>query len=134
MSQFPKDDRELISFLQQYRPLPPPGDSSLEKQIYLKISRESQQSKPHSVRWFVSSAIAATLLGVWGLSNLMKPSDYQQFVQQSQAIQTADIEDFMINAWEDTMNTYSWETPSQSDYDHWISLDNVSHHYLVSHP
>ncbi len=37
MSQFPKDDRELISFLQQYRPLPPPANSTLEKQLYARV-------------------------------------------------------------------------------------------------
>ena len=134
MSQFPKDDRELISFMQQYRPLPPPGDSRLEKQIYLKISCESQQSQPPSIRWLVPSLIAASLLGMWGLSNLMKPSDYQQFVQQSQVLKTAEIEDFMLNTWEETMNTSSWETPNQSVYYHWISIDNVDNHYLLSKP
>ncbi|MDJ0509609.1 MAG: hypothetical protein QNJ64_10195 [Crocosphaera sp.] len=134
MSQFPKDDRELISFLQQYRPSPPPGDSSLEKQIYLKISRESQKSKTDSIRWFISGTIVTTLLGIWGLSNIIKPSDYQKFVQQSQVTQTAEIEDFMVNTWEDTMNTSSWETPNQSVYYQWISLDDLPNHYLVSHP
>ena len=55
MSQFPKDDRELISFLQQYRPLPPPADSDLEKQIYLRVSHESQHRKYSRLRWLVPS-------------------------------------------------------------------------------
>lgn len=134
MSQFPKDDRELISFMQQYRPLPPPGDSALEKQIYLKISCESQQSKPHSIRWVMPSMIAASLLGIWGISNIMEPSDYQKFIKQSQVIETAEIENFMINTWEETMNTSSWETSNQSVYYQWISIDNVNNNYLVSTP
>ncbi|MGK7940842.1 MAG: hypothetical protein AB4062_11975 [Crocosphaera sp.] len=134
MSQFPKDDRELISFLQQYRPLPPPGDSALEKQIYLKIACESRQSQLHSIRWLIPSVIVTSLLGIWGLSNVIKPSDYQQFFQHSQITQTAEVEDFMLNTWEETMNTSSWETPNQSVYYHWISVDNVDNHYLLSKP
>ncbi len=134
MSQFPKDDRELISFLQQYRPSPPPENSALEKQIYLRISHESQHHKTHQLRWLIPSLITASLLAVWGVYNLMKPSEYEQFVQESQTIETAEIEDFMINAWEETMNTSPWENSNQSIYYQWISVDNQNHQYLVSTP
>lgn len=134
MSQFPKDDRELISFLQQYRPLPPPADSTLEKKIHLKISSECRQSQPHSIRWLIPSAMAISFLGIWGVSNVMKPSEYQQFVQQSQVIKTSEIENFMTNTWEETMNTSSWETSNQSVYYQWISIDNVQNNYLISKP
>ena len=134
MSQFPKDDRELISFLQQYRPLPPPADSSLEKKIDLKISRECRQSQTHSIRWLIPSAMAVSFLGIWGVFNVMKPSEYQQFVQQFQVIKTSEIENFMTNTWEETMNISSWETSNQSVYYQWISIDNVQNNYLISKP
>jgi hypothetical protein len=134
MSQFPKDDRELISFIQRYRPLPPPADSTLEKQIYHRVSQESQQHKRHQLRWLIPTAFAASLLAIWGGYNLTKPSDYQQFVTQSTTIQTAELEDFMVNTWQETMNTSSWETPYQPTYYQWISIDNLDSQYLVSHP
>ena len=134
MSQFPKDDRELISFLQQYRPSPPPGDSTLETQIYLRISHESQHRKNSQLIWLIPSIITTSLLAIWGVYNLMKPSEYEQFVQQSQNLQTAEIEDFMINTWEGTINTSPWENPNQSVYYQWISLDNNGYQYLVSQP
>ncbi|WP_107667302.1 hypothetical protein [Cyanothece sp. BG0011] len=134
MSQFPKDDRELISFLQQYRPSPPPEDSALEKQIYLRISHESQHRKMTQFKWVIPSVIVASVLGVWGLVNLMKPSEYEQFVQQSQILETAEIENFMINTWEETTHTSPWETENQSVYYQWISVDDVGHQYLISQP
>ncbi|ACB51771.1 hypothetical protein cce_2423 [Crocosphaera subtropica ATCC 51142] len=134
MSQFPKDDRELISFLQRYRPSPPPADSTLEKQIYLRISHEPQYRKITQLKWVIPSVIAASLMGIWGLSNLMKPSEYEQFVTQSQSLETAEIENFMIDTWEETTNTSPWENQNQSVYYQWISVDNVGHQYLISQP
>ncbi|MDJ0843543.1 hypothetical protein [Crocosphaera sp.] len=134
MPQFPKDERELISFLQQYRPLPPPADSTLEKQLYVKIAGESQQTETHSMRWLIPSIMVSGLLAIWGISNLMKPSEYQQFVQQSQVRETAELEKFMINTWEESTNTYPWENNNQSIYYQWISVDNGENRYLISHP
>ena len=134
MSQFPKDDRELISFMQQYRPLPPPADSTLEKQIYLRISHESQHQKKHQSRWLIPSVITTGLLAIWGTYNLMKPSEYEQFVQQVPTMKTAEIEDFMIHTWEATMTTSPWENSNQSIYDQWISADHISPQYVSSQP
>ncbi|MGK7955428.1 MAG: hypothetical protein AB4063_09230 [Crocosphaera sp.] len=133
MSQFPKDDRELISFLKQYRPLPPPADSTLEKQIYRRIAHESQHRHNRQLRWLVPSIITTSLLAIWGVYNLMKPSEYEQFVNQSEKIETAAIENFMINTWEETVNTSPWENQNQSVYYQWISVDN-HHQYLSSQP
>ncbi|CCQ53102.1 hypothetical protein WH8501_26865 [Crocosphaera watsonii WH 8501] len=134
MSQFPKDDRELISFLQQYRPLPPPADSDLEKQIYLRVSHESQHRKYSRLRWLVPSIITTSILGIWGAYNLIKPSEYEQFVHQSETIETAETEIFMISTWEETINTSPWENSNQSVYYQWISADNIGNQYLISQP
>ena len=134
MSQFPKDDRELISFLQQYRPLPPPADSDLEKQIYLRVSHESQHRKYSRLRWLVPSIITTSILAIWGAYNLIKPSEYEQFVYQSQTIETTDTETFMVSTWEETLNTSSWDNQHQSVYYQWISVDNIGNEYLSSQP
>ena len=134
MSQFPKDDRELISFLQQYRPLPPPADSDLEKQISLRVSHESQHRKYGQLRWLVPSIITTGILAIWGAYNLIKPSEYEQFVYQSETMKTAETESFMISTWEETMNTSPWENPNQSVYYQWISADNIGNQYLISQP
>ncbi|MGB5594317.1 MAG: hypothetical protein WBM32_00505 [Crocosphaera sp.] len=134
MSQFPKDDRELISFLQQYRPLPPPANSTLEKQLYARVSHEPQQHQVSQVRWLIPSMIAASLLAIWGGYNVLEQSPYQQFVQQSQEIETAELEDFMVNSWQGTINTSPLENQYQPVYYQWISLDNLEPQYLVSNP
>ncbi len=134
MSQFPKDDRELISFLQQYRPLPPAANSDLEKQIYLRVSHESQHPKYRKSRWLLPSIITTSILAIWGAYNLIKPSEYEQFVYQSQTIETAETEKFMVSTWEETINTSSWENKHQSVYYQWISVDNIGHEYLSSQP
>lgn len=134
MSQFPKDDRELISFLQEYRPSPPPENSALEKQICLKISQQSQHRKTYQLRWLIPSFVTTGLLAIWGISNLIKPSEYEQFVQQSQSIEIAEIENFMLNTWEETTDTSSWETENQSVYYQWISVDDPGYQYIISQP
>ncbi|MDJ0730229.1 MAG: hypothetical protein QNJ33_09600 [Crocosphaera sp.] len=134
MSQFPKDDRELISFLQQHRPSPPPADLSLEKKIYLRISHESQHRQNLQLRWLIPSVITTSLLALWGTYNLIKPSEYEKFVRQSQGIETAEIEHFMINTWEETMNISPWINSHQSVYYEWISVEQIDSQYLVSKP
>ncbi|MEL4894033.1 hypothetical protein [Crocosphaera sp. Alani8] len=134
MSQFPKDDRELISFLQKYRPLPPPADSTLETQICMRVSHESQHRTRRKSRWIIPSIITTSLLTIWGVYDLTRPSEYEQFVNQSQTVETAEIEDFMLKTWEETMNTSPWENHNQSVYYQWISVDNVGHQYLISQP
>ena len=134
MSQFPKDDQELIYFLQQYRPLPPPADCDLEKQIYIRVSHESQHRRYPKLRWLVPTIITTSVLGIWGAYNLIKPSEYEQFVYQSQTIETAETENFMVSTWEETINTSPWENQDQSVYYQWISADNIDNQYLSSQP
>ncbi len=78
--------------------------------------------------------IAASLLAIWGGYNVLEQSPYQQFVQQSQEIETAELEDFMVNSWQGTINTSPLENQYQPVYYQWISLDNLEPQYLVSNP
>ena len=64
----------------------------------------------------------------------IKPSEYEQFVHQSETIETAETEIFMISTWEETINTSPWENSNQSVYYQWISADNIGNQYLISQP
>ncbi|MEA5509239.1 hypothetical protein VB715_05620 [Crocosphaera sp. UHCC 0190] len=133
MSQFPHDDRELISFLQRYRPLPPPPKATLEKQLFSRIVRESQSCQKTQLRWLIPSAMLATLLGIWGGYNLLQPSPYQQFMKGSTELEAAEIEDFMVNSWQQTISITEESSP-QVIYSQWLSLGNLETQYLVSQP
>jgi hypothetical protein len=78
--------------------------------------------------------IAASLLAIWGGYNLLQPSPYKQFVEQSQEIETAELEDFMVNTWQGTINTSSLDNPYQPVYYQWISTNSLETQYLVSSP
>ncbi|MEA5533955.1 hypothetical protein [Crocosphaera sp. XPORK-15E] len=133
MSQFPHDDRELISFLQRYRPLPPPAKATLEKQLFSRIVRESQSCHKKRLRWLIPSAMAATLLGILGGYHLLQPSPYKQFVNDSTELEVAEIEDFMVNSWQGTTSVTVENSP-QIVYSQWLSLGNIETQYLVSQP
>ena len=134
MSQSPRDDRELISFLQQYRPLPPSAPKSYEHQLFAKILSESQHHPPKRLKWLIPSAIAAALMAVWGGYSLLQPSPYQQFVRESNELNTRELEDFMVNTWQETTYASTQDPWHQPAYSQWLSLGNLETQYVISSP
>lgn len=134
MSQSPRDDRELISFIQRYRPLPPPKNSPLEQQLLTRIIHEPQARRKRRLKWLIPGAIVAALMTIWGGSNWLRPSPYEEFARESTELTTADLEAFMVNTWQETTNVSTEETWSQPVYSQWLSLGNLETQYLISSP
>jgi hypothetical protein len=58
MNRSPEDDENLIQFLRQNRPVPPPVSSNFEQQLMEAIDDRRQQNKRNSYCiWFIPSTI-----------------------------------------------------------------------------
>ncbi|MEM8777977.1 MAG: hypothetical protein AAGF26_03710 [Cyanobacteria bacterium P01_G01_bin.49] len=134
MSHPPHDEKELISFIQRYRPSPPPAKSTCEQQLFSRIIHESQHCQQRRLKWLIPSAIAATCMTILGGYNLLQPSPYEQFVMESTELTTTELEDFMINTWQETTYVSTGETLSEPVYSQWLSLGNLEPQYLISSP
>ena len=96
------DDEKLIAFLKQYRPLPPSLATNLEDKLIQKIQQEPRLSnrKFPWLFWAIPSAIAASLLLVWGGSRWGQTSPQI-------AVNSHEIEGFIVETWEGSMEENS---------------------------
>ncbi len=107
MSKFnPDDDRNLVSFLQQYRPIPPPASASTEAELMQLIDREEKR-KNIQIKPLI--AIVSTVI-VGGIFSLV---GYRWFTP---SYNNAQLESFMVNSWDGTVSG-----TSSTD---WLLLDD----------
>lgn len=116
MNQFPHDhdDQKLVAFLREHRPLPPPVKDGFEDQLRSKINLLPQAQPPLSRRGLclvIPSAIAASLLLVWGAMRWLAPPP--QFAQKAS---DEELEAFLIDGWYGTMGETSY-TDAQSHFE-----------------
>jgi hypothetical protein len=116
MNQFPHDhdDQKLIAFLQENHPLPPPVKDGFEDQLMEKINL-LPQAKPQLSRrrlfLVIPSAIAASLLLVWGAMRWLSPPP-----RFAQTVSDEELEAFLIDGWYGTMGETSY-TDAQSHFE-----------------
>ena len=116
MNKFPNDhdDQKLIAFLKKHRPLPPSVKNDFEMELMSKINQIPQE-KPKSSRsslfWVIPSAIAASLLLVWGGINWLSLSP-----QVATVVTDEELEEFLIHGWYGAMGETSY-TNAQSDFE-----------------
>lgn len=128
MSQSPHDDRELISFLKQYRPLPPPGTQKIETQLLARVAREPFPHRQRvELRWIIPITLAASLGSILAGSRWNQPS--YQLTSNS-----AELETFMVNTWQGTTNESFAEALSSPVDSEWLLLGNLETQYVVSSP
>lgn len=94
MSQFP-DDPDLVKFLHQHRPVPPPASEGLEDTLMSTLPEMAPAQKRHL--WVIPSAIAATLIASF--------LSYRAFLPaQPSPTELASLEAFMETNWYNTVN------------------------------
>lgn len=132
MIQLPHDDDEqLVNFLKQHRPLPPNANPHMEGQLMELIRREpvSLPKQPSSILWFLFSAIAASLLLIFG--------SYRWFNAAPKMTTTSDLEleAFLMESWDTSIGeaTPNFQTTS-SDSEWIIMAEPQSPTYSYSHP
>ncbi|HLO85420.1 MAG TPA: hypothetical protein VK203_10505 [Nostocaceae cyanobacterium] len=118
MTKFPKEDQDIVNFLQQHRPQVPAASPNLEQQILQQV-----QALPiHTLRrlthlWLVPSVIASGFLAViFGYPALI-PSE-------SRVAETSKLETFMESNWQNVVSensiNYTWQGQEvYSDTDNW---------------
>lgn len=107
----PDDDRDLVSFLQQYRPIPPPAPASSEQDLMDIIAKEESNKKTWKLKPIItiaSAAVAGSILSWIGFNRSLTPS-----------YTNAQLETFMVNSWDRTVG----ENSSSSFYD-WLALND----------
>ena len=98
MSKFhPKDDRNLVAFLQQYRPIPPPASASTEAELMELIDREESRNslKIKPIIAIASSAIIGAIFSFVGYRSV------------TPSYTNAQLESFMVNSWDGTVGQTS---------------------------
>ena len=125
MNKFPNDhdDQKLIAFLKKHRSLPPSADNKFEMELMNKINQLPQEKTQPSQRpslWIIPSAIAASLILLWGGINWLSPSP-----QTAQVATDEELEEFLLNGWYGAMGETSY-TNAQSDFEEEWSFFTVS--------
>ncbi|MDJ0899973.1 MAG: hypothetical protein QNJ55_14300 [Xenococcus sp. MO_188.B8] len=97
---FHDDEKDLVAFIRQHRPLPPIQNPHLENQVMELISQTSQRNSSENyfkLITILSSTIAVSLAVTWNGS---------RWGQQKPQIATEQnmVETFLINSWENTIN------------------------------
>jgi hypothetical protein len=128
MNQFPDHDQPLVTFLQKNRPLPPPANPEREQQLMKLIQRNSvvSRQKPTywSFYWLFPSAIAVSLVLVWGGYRLFTPP------QPQVAVDPVELEAFMVSSWNGTFESSSKNGPEAD----WLLLGDLPTHDSESNP
>jgi hypothetical protein len=107
MTHKPEDDRDLVNFLRQHRPIPPPASADLENQIMRKIA-----PRRRPIRWWVGSGALAA-----GLATAILSYRVLQPVPPS-TTELASVEAFMESSWSSSIsgNSDTTITPSNQEF------------------
>ena len=114
---FQDDERNLVTFLRQHRPLPPTQQPHLENRVMELINQTSQrdsQEKYFTLITFLSGTIAVSLAVTWNSSR------WNQQTPQI-AIDQSAVETFLINSWENTINDQTVFFSNEEEADWFLS-------------
>lgn len=127
MTEHPKNDRDLIAFIRQHRPEPPPPAPDLEQCLLQRIERPEPPTalfarpQPRSRRvWATTGAIAASVLLAWSGYRALEVS--QQFAQDRQ-LQDEQLATFLFENWQEVLERDSSSSlPTASSELAWFAL------------
>ncbi len=114
---FQDDERNLVTFLRQHRPLPPNQQPHLENRVMELINQTSQrdsQEKYFTLITVLSGTIAVSLAVTWNSSR------WNQQTPQI-AIDQSAVETFLINSWENTINDQTVFFSNEEEADWFLS-------------
>ena len=109
------EEQKLVTFLKQYRPVPPGTNNQIEEQLMTIVAQGSRPSKSISWLWVVPSAIATGLLLVYG--SLIRDNFVLRIAKQ-----TEDLETFMVNSWQGSIDENFEQNDIYSLETDWLML------------
>lgn len=104
----PDNNHDLVSFLQQHRPIPPKAEPHLEARLMEHIQQESSTVKISGLFLAIPGAIAFGLIITWNSQRFLQPTP-----QLAQDI--PNIESFLVNSWEATIKDSSISTTPEAE-------------------
>ena len=104
----PDNDRDLVNFLQQHRPLPPKANPHLEAQLMEHIEKESSHPQVSRFLWAIPGAIAFGLVVSWNSQRWSQP-------QPQLAQDNSTVESFIVNSWQATIEDSSFSTTPEAE-------------------
>ncbi|MDJ0726072.1 MAG: hypothetical protein QNJ38_13245 [Prochloraceae cyanobacterium] len=87
------DDRNLVAFLQQYRPIPPPANGATEDRL-MQIIEEKESKKTFKFNPLI--AVFSTVI----IGSIFSLFSYRLFTPN---YTNAQLESFMANSWDSTL-------------------------------
>lgn len=145
----PDDEQNLVNFLKQYRPSPPPARANLEACLMQQVKQMPTRSRyQNCLGWMIPTAIAACSLIAWGSYRWLNPvvpsmtfseentvpittnrvnSDI--FARQT-IVSSEELETFLLESWTGTMD-YTIEDANSTTLElSWYSLvDSDTNNY-----
>ena len=109
------EEQKLVTFLKQYRPVPPGTNNQIEEQLMTIVAQGSRPSKSSSWLWVVPSAIATGLLLIYG--SLIRDNFVLRIAKQ-----TEDLETFMVNSWQGSIDENFEQNDIYSLETDWLML------------
>ena len=112
MTEFDPDDKRLVKFLKQYRPIAPQETVNLEQQLMESIDSQpvAVERKRYSLLHLASVTVGALLVSLLG---------YRFFTPSTT---TAELEIFMVNSWDGALGNESFSSPIESPETDWLIL------------
>lgn len=125
MSRFSDKEGQLVQFLRQYRPSPPAAPLDLELRLLTRIQVTPQERRQRSPfwRWSIPGALILAALAVW-----TGGQQRWQFAIQPRT-NTAEIEAFMVENWQATVNDPSLATPAARSSVEWVTLTDAENRF-----
>lgn len=112
------DDHQIVNFLAQHRPVPPPATLALEQNLMKRIQQEPLDSK-YSFPWFWVLPGAVVALMAWGSYRWFEPSPQM-------AANSEELETFLISSWTGvTGDSVYTSVPNNSNLS-WLTLADYS--------
>ena len=103
----PDDDRDLVSFLQQHRPVPPKANPNLESQLMDLVDRHPRRlTKISGKLWIVPGVITVGLVLAWN-QRLLQPKP--QLVRDN-----LNLELFLVDSWKANIEDASVSTTPEA--------------------
>jgi hypothetical protein len=136
----PDNDQNLVNFLKQYRPLPPPARANLEECLMQQAERIPTRSRYQThLQWLIPTAIAACGLVAWGSYRWFNPNPQMIFTTENSAsvatkvgesdifirqtsVSSEELETFLIESWTGAMGYTTSESPVVSSDLSWYTL------------
>jgi len=114
----PQEDKDLVQFLNRYRPIPPMASHNLEDRVMALVHQNPRSSSGDRRLWVIPSAIAVGLCLAWVGSRRLEPTP--NFA--SREAQSQELAAFMVDNWQNVADNSANFATDPASSSGWQSL------------